>query len=342
MVFYLTFWFTSTELSSRIAMFFSTSAVAGVVGGLLAYGILQLEGAFGLHGWQLLFLVEGVPTILSGISVYYLLPNEPLGAAFLTPAEQRFAVERLVRARALSSPSTGTDDAVSASANATAAAPNKKEISWADMRQTLSDWRVWALSILYLFILITLYSLSFFLPAIIGQFGYSVLTSNLLSVPIYAVAALFTVYISLSSDRRNERFLHCAIPSACACVCFVAMAGVIDSDRRALKYVLLMALVAFSWCLVPPLLALLMSMLKGPTSRYGDRFVCSCQFFLLPIHLHLLSCCDLLCAAPRGVHSAYRLATLAACSGRPFAHGAKRARSRMRRRAHCLLCAASC
>jgi MFS family permease len=206
MVFYLTSWFSPDELSSRIAMFFSTSAVAGVVGarrfdfltldfvrapctfisqrimceytnpvfrfhaflllsragGLIAYGVLQMEGTFGLHGWQLLFLFEGIPSVLSGVACLWMLPNEPEGAAFLTRAEQRFATERLRRVHA--QPQSAAESAPSTTLPA-----SKKEISWADMRRTLTDWRVWALSVLYLFVLITLYSLSFFLPAIIGQ-----------------------------------------------------------------------------------------------------------------------------------------------------------------------------
>jgi sugar phosphate permease len=131
-------------------------------GGLIAYGVLQMEGTFGLHGWQLLFLFEGIPSVLSGVACLWMLPNEPEGAAFLTRAEQRFATERLRRVHA-------QPQSTAESAPSTTLPVSKKEISWADMRRTLTDWRVWALSVLYLFVLITLYSLSFFLPAIIGQ-----------------------------------------------------------------------------------------------------------------------------------------------------------------------------
>jgi sugar phosphate permease len=72
------------EISARIAMFFSTSAAAGVMGGLIAYGVLQIEGLNGLHGWQWLFIFEGLPTVLAGISVYWLLPNEPRNCDFLS------------------------------------------------------------------------------------------------------------------------------------------------------------------------------------------------------------------------------------------------------------------
>jgi sugar phosphate permease len=171
-------------------------------GGLISYGVLHLEGLWGLHGWQLLFLVEGIPSVLSGFLTYFYLPNEPMDCDFLTPEEQQCAVDRLAHARQIPVANQETIPAEQL---------QKKKISWEDLRNTLLDWRVWALSFLYLNILITLYSLSFFLPAIIGQFGYSVLKSNLLSVPIYAFAGVVTIFVSMSSDRRNERFLHCAV-----------------------------------------------------------------------------------------------------------------------------------
>ena len=115
------------------------------------------------------------------------------------------------------------------------------------------------------------HSLSFVTAA---QFGHSVLASNLLSVPIYFVAALVTVTVSYLSDRSKERFVHCAVPGALGCIFFAAMACVIDTDDRNLKFFLLMALVAVCWSLVPPLLSLLMSMLKGPTSSATGSAFC--------------------------------------------------------------------
>jgi hypothetical protein len=117
--------------------------------------------------------------------------------------------------------------------------------------------------------------LIFFLSFVAAaQFGHSVLASNLLSVPIYFVAALVTATVSYLSDRSKERFVHCAVPGALGCIFFAAMACVIDTDDRNLKFFLLMALVAVCWSLVPPLLSLLMSMLKGPTSSATGSAFC--------------------------------------------------------------------
>ncbi len=68
--------------------------------------------------------------------------------------------------------------------------------------------------------------------------------------------------------------MHCAVPGALGCIFFVAMACVIDTDDRNVKFFLLMALVSVCWSLVPPLLSLLMSMLKGPTSSATGSAFC--------------------------------------------------------------------
>ncbi len=76
-VFYLTTWFPPERIARPIALFHSASAIAGCIGGLLAYGILQMDGLRGMRGWQWLFLLEGLPTIIIGFTVYFVLPVRP-------------------------------------------------------------------------------------------------------------------------------------------------------------------------------------------------------------------------------------------------------------------------
>ncbi len=175
-VYYLSLWYKTDEIAARIAMFYSTSAIAGFLGGLLAYGVLQLDGVGGLRGWQWLFLSEGIPTVLSGISVYWLLPNEPRGSDFLTKDEQEWVHQRrkpVTSSIAITLPPT-TDAAAAAGIcsdavvamspaptmiaseadpaaqqghgfaleSASPAARSPKKISWDDLRATLMDWRV--------------------------------------------------------------------------------------------------------------------------------------------------------------------------------------------------------
>ena len=204
-------------------------------------------------------------------------PNQPRGADFLTEAEQEFLEQRLVLHQSAKAAVAAVVEGASSPPTAEVALPastGKKEFSIADFQKTVSDWRVWSLAVLYMLVLNALYSLSFFLPAIIGQLNYSVFTANLVSAPVYLCAALVTIYVSWSSDRRRERFFHCIVPGTVAGVFFFLFAWAVTSSNTGLQLFTLIILVAAAWCLVPPILALLMAVLKSPTSSATGTAVC--------------------------------------------------------------------
>lgn len=90
MVLYLTYWFPSRERARAIAKFMTATSIAGVVGAPLSSLLLKLDGAAGLHGWQWLFLLEGIPTLLMGISVLFFLRDNPDDAAWLSSDEKQW------------------------------------------------------------------------------------------------------------------------------------------------------------------------------------------------------------------------------------------------------------
>src|SRR5437899_4514910 len=85
MLLYLTFWFPSHERARAVAKFMTATSLAGVVGGPLSSALLKLDGMYGLSGWQWLFLFEGVPTVLVGMSVLFVLKDGPEVAGWLRP-----------------------------------------------------------------------------------------------------------------------------------------------------------------------------------------------------------------------------------------------------------------
>jgi MFS family permease len=66
-IYFLTLFYRKSEIATRIALFYSTSVLSHSFAGILAYGILQLRGSGGMAGWQWLFLIEGLPTILIAV-----------------------------------------------------------------------------------------------------------------------------------------------------------------------------------------------------------------------------------------------------------------------------------
>ncbi|HLW63742.1 MAG TPA: MFS transporter [Gemmataceae bacterium] len=89
-VLYLTYWFPARERAKMMALFMTGNAVSGVISNPISGAIMQyLSGRFGLSGWQWLFLLEGLPSVLIGIVTLFYLADGPAKARWLTPDEQQ-------------------------------------------------------------------------------------------------------------------------------------------------------------------------------------------------------------------------------------------------------------
>ena len=120
---YLTFFYTRHELALRVGYLFVSAAIAGALGGLLAYGVGHMDGIANMHGWRWILIIEGLPTCLLGILTFFLLPNDAESAYFLTEDEKKLQVERHAR-----------EYGMTASA---------RQFSKADMMKAFKDWKVW-------------------------------------------------------------------------------------------------------------------------------------------------------------------------------------------------------
>ena len=182
-IFYLTRWFPARERARTIAAFMTATLIAGVVGGPISGTLLSLHGAGGLAGWQWLFLLEGVPSIILGFVVLKVLAERPEEATWLTPAERATLVACL------------NQDAGSQRHETT--------------RGALSNGRTWLLAIVYFTIPVTLYGIGFFLPQMLKTAsGSSDFIVGLLSAIPYAAGAVAMVFVGRHSDRTGERRWH--------------------------------------------------------------------------------------------------------------------------------------
>lgn len=87
-VLYLTYWFPAHRRGRMTTLFMSATAVAGIVGNMLSGWIMtNLDGFAALSGWQWTFVIEGLPTVVVGLAVHYLLPSRPNDARWLSPEE---------------------------------------------------------------------------------------------------------------------------------------------------------------------------------------------------------------------------------------------------------------
>lgn len=94
-ILYLTYWFPARERARTVAMFVTGGVLAGVIGSPISGALLQLDGFRGLAGWQWLFLLEGIPAVLMGFVILFLLPNRPQAARWLSPVQKEWIQGRL-------------------------------------------------------------------------------------------------------------------------------------------------------------------------------------------------------------------------------------------------------
>ncbi|KAK2606262.1 hypothetical protein QQS21_003310 [Conoideocrella luteorostrata] len=121
---YLTFFYTKHELAVRVGYLFVSAAIAGALGGILAYGIGHMDGVQGMSGWRWIFIIEGIPSVVLGVITYFALPNDAGTAYFLTDAER--ALMELRRRRVYGS------------------TKSSEQMERRDLVKAFTDWKVWA------------------------------------------------------------------------------------------------------------------------------------------------------------------------------------------------------
>jgi ACS family tartrate transporter-like MFS transporter len=95
-ILYLTYWFPARERARVMALFMAAIPLAGVLGNPLSGAVMEyLHGVGGLKGWQWLFLLEGIPSVLLGFAVLFCLADDPTQARWLTAAESSWLSEQL-------------------------------------------------------------------------------------------------------------------------------------------------------------------------------------------------------------------------------------------------------
>ena len=250
MLLYLTFWFPSHERARAVAKFMTATSLAGVVGGPLSSGLLKLDGVAGLAGWQWLFIAEGIPTVLLGISVLWVLNDGPHSAGWLSTDEKTWLEGELERDRKLYGAA--------------------EHHSLADAFKLPA---VWVLAGVYIVIQIGVYVVNLWMPLILnsllGAKGDASLIARYSTVP-YLLAALFTVAVGWSSDKWNERQGHLA-----GCMAMAAL----GFGWAAMSHSVGMALCAFCvaamglWATMGPFWAFATRRIEGAAAAGGVAMI---------------------------------------------------------------------
>ncbi|KAJ1910730.1 hypothetical protein IWQ60_010499 [Tieghemiomyces parasiticus] len=225
-VYYLTLWYNRSEMCTRLASFYFASSLAGVTGGLLAYAMHGLNGLGGLTAWRWLFLLEGIPTVLLGGVVYYCLADSPQVVKWLSGKEKNQIAWRLMATKTLEPESHGVD--------------------WQQVREAYLDFKTYLYALIQIGMVIPTYSIAFLLPSVINSLGFDLVTSQLLTAPLYFCSAIFCIILALHSDRRRERGLHVAFSALLGIIGFILIAFI--RNQLAQYLVLLLVLAGVNGC----------------------------------------------------------------------------------------------
>lgn len=93
---YISMFWKRDEIAKRAIALMVSMSLAGAFGGLLAYGLVQMDGIGGYAGWRWLYFIEGLITLIFAVSSFWLLPDNPETAYFLTSEERKLGKERLI------------------------------------------------------------------------------------------------------------------------------------------------------------------------------------------------------------------------------------------------------
>ena len=185
---YLTYWYPSNRRGRITAIFLAAIPMASIFGGPLSGWILNsFSGARGLSGWQWLFLVEAIPSLLLGVVTLFYLDDRVAKVRWLTDGEKRVVAENIAREE------SGKEDS--------------------SLSHVFRNGKVWLLGLVYFCVASGIYIISFWLPSIVKQSGVSdPLRIGLLTAIPYTAAIVAMIAVNTNSDRLRERRWHTLVP----------------------------------------------------------------------------------------------------------------------------------
>jgi ACS family tartrate transporter-like MFS transporter len=192
MLLYFHRWFPQHHRGRVVAGFLIGIPLSTAIGAPLSTAFLLLDGIWGLHGWQWVFLGEGLPTALIGVSVWFFLTERPSEATWLTPEERAWLAGELGRER--------------------------HEIESVRVHSILSSMvnpRVWVLTVLFAGVGMGGVGLVLFLPQILKGLGVSNTAAGLLTAIPYVFGTIAMIVSGAVSDRTGDRYWTLTITCAC-------------------------------------------------------------------------------------------------------------------------------
>ncbi|USW58134.1 Putative major facilitator superfamily, MFS transporter superfamily [Septoria linicola] len=227
--YYMSRWYRRKELAFRLAMYIVMAPLAGAFGGLLASGILTLDGFGSVHSWRMIFAIEGIITIGISLIAYITLTDRPETARWLSPEEKILAIARVKSERV---GATEVLDKID----------NKK------IFRGIFNPVVLATSFIFLLDNITVQGLAFFAPTIVRTIypTQPVVQQQLRTVPPYIVGAVATLLIPFVSTRTDKRTIYFIVSAPLMMIGYIMFLATTDAQTR-YGAIFIIAIGAFSF-----------------------------------------------------------------------------------------------
>lgn len=194
----LTLWYPQAHRGRMIGAFMIASAAANAVGAVIGGALLDMDGLFGLAGWQWVFIATGLPAVLLAPYVLWRLPNGPETAPWLAP-EQKAWIARTLADEAAAAPEAG------------------HAAAW----RAILDRRVLLLALMYVGFPLAAYGLSYWLPTVVKGFGVSNTVNGLLNVIPWILVGLALWLLPRHAARVGHSPWHIAGPALLGAACLV-------------------------------------------------------------------------------------------------------------------------
>lgn len=188
---YLTYWFPARDRAKATAGFMTATVLSSVIGAPLSGWILSANPTwFGLAAWQWLFIIEGIPAVVMGVVTFFYLVDRPqTDKHWLDDGERKWLIAELER-------------------------ENRQvgAVGTHDFKAIFSDYRVWLLTLIYMFNAMAVYGVVLWLPQIVRAIGgLSDFQTGLVTAVPFVFAAIGLVLVARNSDRTGERKWHTAL-----------------------------------------------------------------------------------------------------------------------------------
>jgi MFS transporter, ACS family, tartrate transporter len=215
---YFTYWFPARARGRATAAFLLGIPIANIIGAPLSSSLLALDGLAGLHGWQWLLILEGLPATILGFICLFTLTDKPEQAKWLSPEERSWLVEVLTSER-----------------QAIAAKHASK------LKDAFTNWRVLVCAAVNFCAIIGSVGLGLWMPQILKGFGFGIVTVGFLAAIPYICGAVTMMLWARLSDKGGERswfvasalllgavaLVACGYATSSALISIVALCGAV-------------------------------------------------------------------------------------------------------------------